>query len=154
MSFITPLNILVYEYENIIQSPLILILGIGALKRLQVLCLTRNNLQALDAELSQLGESLRTLALDENPLANLPDFVCLMGSLRVLCLAATQLDRLPERIGDLRALSLLDISRNLITSLPASFANLKVLYSYITIISLNKYSMICTSNELYSLLIS
>ena len=101
-------------------------LGVGALKRLQVLCLTRNNLQALDAELSQLGESLRTLALDENPLAALPDFVCQMGALRVLSLAATLLDCLPERIGDLRSLRLLDVSRNPLTSLPASFANLKV----------------------------
>lgn len=98
------------------------------MKRLQVLCLKRNNLKTLEPELSQLGESLRTLALDENPLAALPDFVCQMASLRVLCAAATHIDRLPERIGDLRALRLLDISRNPITSLPASFGNLKVHY--------------------------
>ena len=98
----------------------------GLAPKLKTLALTDNRLSDLPDELCECKE-LQTLSLGQNSLTSLPDALGALGKLKTLVLAHNRLVALPESMCALQSLQQLDASHNKLRALPAAFGALCML---------------------------
>ena len=94
---------------------------------LSALDFSMNEIRDVPPEVGSLAESLVTLKLTHNKLADLPAEVCGLPLLKVLDVAFNALTALPEGLGRLSALVSLVATDNQLTSLPPSLCECREL---------------------------
>lgn len=89
------------------------------------LCLENEN--GIHESIAKLSNNLSILALRNNNILHIPDFLLTLTNLKELNLSFNDITTIPDSISNLKSLEFLSLANNEITEIPESFVNLKFL---------------------------
>lgn len=113
---------LVLSFSRLVKLPS----GIGTLKHLKELDVSKNELNSLIPEVTEL-KLVEKLNLSSNRFSAFPEEIIALNKLHDLDISSNQLDCLPHEIGKLKNLIRLDLSNNSLDSLPREIGELESL---------------------------
>jgi Leucine-rich repeat (LRR) protein len=100
--------------------------GLGSLRSLEILDVSRNSIFCIPEDLVNLSR-LRSFNISDNKITHLPSGISKLNSLTLLNISLNSIWGLPQGIAELENLEILDAYSNQISELPSSFSSLNLI---------------------------